>query len=520
MQNPPWITPDDEQETYLPSPDWIEAAIRRFASGAGITLFGRVFGRAFLAFSQIIFARYLGPEEFGLFAIVWTMLQMGSTIAPLGVDKGIIRYATHYWKTDVARLKGVIFQSIGISILAGLGMGVLLYLSAEFISVEIFKNAAMTPVIHGFAPMFALLTTIKVTAATSRVTQRMRYSVIIEDLLPSIATLTAFIPIYLLDYGLSGVIGSAAFGYLLSFVYGFLVIKQLFPEIFTRKLRAVSLLKELMTFSLPSWLAGAFSMFIIWINRLLVGVYRPEAEVGIFQACSQISLLFPIILSAINSVFSPMIADLYQKERNAELRELFIISTKWCVYLSLPLAILTVTIPQDLLQFLFGDGYETGSLALVVLSIGQIVNISTGSVGWMMMMTGNQTKWFWNTTIMLLSSVVMNIILTPHFGMVGAAAATSIGISVLYIIGLIQVRSILGYWPYDKRFRKVGFIAIVSLSLAIASLTFNISHSLSRVTLVLFVVLISITLILFTIGLDSEDREILRFIRQRLERKK
>jgi O-antigen/teichoic acid export membrane protein len=102
--------------------------------------------------------------------------------------------------------------------------------------------------------------------------------------------------------------------------------------------------------------------------------------------------------------------------------------------------------------------------------------------------------------------------------MVGAAAATSFGISVLYIIGLIQVRSILGYWPYDKRFRKVGFIAIMSLSLAIVSLTINITHSLSRVTLISFIILISIIFLLLIIGVDREDRELLRFIRQRLER--
>jgi len=519
MQNHPRKTPDNKPETCEINPDWFEAAIRRFATGAGITLFGRVFGRALFAFSQIIFARYLGPEEFGLFAIVWTMLQMGSTIAPLGVDKGIIRYATDYWKTDVARLKGVIIQSIGISILAGFGMGALLYFSAEFIAREIFKNAAMTPVIHGFAPIFTLLATIKVTAATSRVTQRMRYAVMLEDVLPSVTTLIVFIPVFLLNYGLPGVIGSAAFGYLLSFLCGFLAIYQLFPEIFSKGVRAVSSLRELMAFSLPSWLAGAFSMFVIWINRLLVGVYRPETEVGIFQACSQVSLLFPIILSAITAVFSPMIADLYHRERNVELRELFIISTKWCVYLSLPLAVLTITIPRDLLNLLFGEGYETGALTLVILSVGQIVNISTGSVGWMMMMTGNQTKWFWNTMAMLVSSVIMNVLLTPRLGITGAAIATSFGVGMMYIVGLFQVRSIIGYWPYDRRFRKVILIGGVMFSLASASLLIDIDQAVLRITAILFIMLVAFVILLWIIGLDWEDRVLIRFLKNRLLKK-
>ncbi|NIS79390.1 MAG: oligosaccharide flippase family protein [Anaerolineales bacterium] len=518
MQNPTKPTKGNEIETTKSGSQWTETALSRLASGTGIALFGRIFGRGFLIVGQILIARFLGPEAFGLYAIGWTMLQMGGTIAPLGLDKAAIQYATRYWQLDLAGLKGTIFQSLGLSTASGSIMALLLCLAAFPIAHDFFQNPDMTQVIRWFAPAFALISVTRVIAATTRVTQTMKYATTLEDVLPSVASLVLFIALYLLGFQLTAALGSVLTAYLLSFILGIFFLKRLFPEVFSRYPKATWMVREIMSFSLPTWLAGAFTMFIIWVNRLLVGVFRPEADVGIYQASSQISLLFALILSAITYVFSPMIANLFHRGKRHELQELFVISTKWGLYLSLPVFIIVITAPRELLTVLFGQIYQVGAPILFILAIGQLVNVASGSVGWMLMMTGHHIKWFWTTTAMLISSVIINIILTPQIGLMGAATATSLAVCSLYIIGLVQVRRHLGFWPYDKRYRKMLLASILSVGVVIASRYLNLDNPALRLTLTATLAIGVFGIGLFILGFDEEEGVILRHIGRRMFR--
>lgn len=515
MQVPPLDQSSPPQETPDQSSLWTDTVLNRFLSSTSIALFGRVFGRVLFVLAQIFFARYLGPEKFGLFAIGWTMLQMISTIAPLGLDKGIIRYATRYWESDPGSLKGTIIQTTGISVLSGTVLGIIFYFTADGIANIVFKNSDMKLVIQGFAPAIAFLTVIKLISATTRVTQRMQYAVILEDLLPSSASLMFFVLLFFLDYGLSAAINSAVLGYLVSLLLGFLIIRRLFPEIFSRHLKSTSSLRALLRFSIPSWLASSFVLFIVWINRLLVGVFQPESEVGIYQASSQISLLFTLITSAIAYVITPMIADLFNRGKTQEVQELFKSSTKWGLYLCLPIFLITIALPQEILQILFGVEYQSGAVALIILSIGQMATIATGAVGWMLMMTGNQNKWFWNTTIMLILSILINILVTPTFGIEGAATATAAGSSILFIIGLVQIRQIFGFWPYDKRYIKIVISTLLTAALVFLVRQIGITHAFARLLIVSPLTIVSFAFILYAYGLDHEDKVIIEIMRKR-----
>ncbi len=496
--------------------DWQDELLNRFVTGTGIALFGRVLGRFLFVLGQVIFARFLGPAEFGIYAIGWTLLQMLGTIAPLGLDKAVLRYATRYWKTNAADLKSLIFQTSGISLLSGISLGVLLYFSAPLVALKIFHNPDVTQVIRGLVPAFALLTVIRVIAAATRVTQKTQHAVVLEDLLPSSTSLLVFIPLFLLGFGLSAAIESVVVGYILSFVLGIITLRRLFPEIFTSQPKTTTSLRKLMAFSLPSWLAGTFALFIIWINRLLIGVYRPESEVGIYQAVSQITQLFPLLISSIAYIFSPMISDLYHQDKEDDLQELFVISTKWGLYMSLPLLLTTMFIPQGLLQLLFGNGYQTGGTALLILSIGQLINIASGFVGGMMLMTGRQVKWFWVTTIAISISLGVNIWLTPKLGLNGAAIATTLGLSMLSIIGLALVRSELGFWPYDKRYHKIVTASLVSAGAVFLTRLWKPEYQILRLAVIFVVAAGVFGLVLIAFGFDAEDLTAFRLIKDGL----
>jgi O-antigen/teichoic acid export membrane protein len=207
-----------------------------------------------------------------------------------------------------------------------------------------------------------------------------------------------------------------------------------------------------------------FSVFIVWVNRLIVGYFRPEEEVGFYQASSQVSLLFAIILSATASIFTPLIVELYKQEKSENINELFKISTKWGLYLSIPFFLIIALTPGEMMSVIFGPEYLAGSQVLLILITGQMINVASGSPGQILIMTGNQLAWMRLSLMMLLLSLLLNILLTPVIGLNGSAIATAIGMGGLNVFGLIVTWKRLKMWPYDMRYFK-GFIAtLITLS--------------------------------------------------------
>ena len=102
---------------------------------------------------------------------------------------------------------------------------------------------------------------------------------------------------------------------------------------------------------------GVFTPFLIWVEPLIVGHFRTPAETGVYQAVSQTSTVFAIILSAFAAIFLPLIADLYHKKEFARLEELFRISTKWGLYISLPVFVMLCVFPREILIYVFDGRY-------------------------------------------------------------------------------------------------------------------------------------------------------------------
>jgi O-antigen/teichoic acid export membrane protein len=274
----------------------------------------------------------------------------------------------------------------------------------------------------------------------------------------------------------------------------------------------------------PTLLAGIFNLLIQSSSTLLLGYFRSPAEAGIYQAAAQISTPPAVMLIAINAIFAPMIPSLHESGQKVRLNELFTVSTKWGLYASVPLFLMMILIPGQILTALFGGTYSGGAWSLVILSIAQLVNAGTGAVAFLLIMTHHERRWLLLSGSCSLGSLLLNWLLIPRWGVTGAAIATGFGISGLFILALFQVRKQLSLWPYDRRYFK-GLIAsiLVAIVLIAAKNVFGLSDLLSLI-MVGLVALAIFWAALILLGIDSEDRTFLATLmgafrrRLRLER--
>ena len=104
------------------------------------------------------------------------------------------------------------------------------------------------------------------------------------------------------------------------------------------------------------------------------------------------------------------------------------------------------------LMRIFGPDFESGWPVLVIGAVGQLVNCGVGSVGYLLLMSGNQKRLIKVQFVMTIISVVTNLSLIPTLGMVGAALAAA-GVNVGgNVWNLYEVRKALGISPYNRSY--------------------------------------------------------------------
>ena len=90
---------------------------------------------------------------------------------------------------------------------------------------------------------------------------------------------------------------------------------------------------------------------------------------------------------------------------------------------------------------LFGEEFKNGYLSLLILIVGQLVNALSGSVGYIMVMTGKQKQASIVFAISAALNIIMNLIFIPIFGIAGAAAARAASLILWNVTLVFYIRN-------------------------------------------------------------------------------
>ena len=167
------------------------------------------------------------------------------------------------------------------------------------------------------------------------------------------------------------------------------------------------------------------------------------AEVGVFGAATRVSLLVGFILVSINSVLVPRYAELYAKEDFVALAMIVKRASLLSTIFAIPICII-IFLQTEKIMLLFGESFVLGSNILIILTIGQLVNVFCGSVGYLLIISGFQELYRNITMASALLQMLLVVILAPILGGFGAALASSITLIGLNLVAMIGVYQKLG----------------------------------------------------------------------------
>jgi O-antigen/teichoic acid export membrane protein len=487
----------------------------KLAQGALVTLMGKVVASPLRFLVPILLARWLGPGTFGLYSIGWTILGIVEAIAPLGLDQGVVRFSAPQMHPDRAGLRSVLFQSIGVAGLSGIVCGGVFFVGAPWLATQVYGKPGLALVIQLFALAFPAAAVGVVCVAATRISQRMEFAVYVTDLCLPMLNLALVLAMVGLGWGLVGAVTAGVLAFNAAACLAMYFVGRLFPEVRTPDLPWTWMVKKLLAFSLPTSLSGIVVFLIYRVDRLLMGYFRSEGEVGIYQAVVLFSVLFEFVLAAFVSILTPMIVELERHPGQSQLEALYRLCTKWALYLAAPIVLVICFAPREIMRVVFGAPYVGGWLPLVILALGQWLNVAAVAIGPLHVMTGHQNRWLMITAGMLGLDLILCVCLVPVWGATGAAVSTAVSLGGMYVVGTIDVKRVLAIWPYDRRYRK-GLLALAVAGLCSAVIS---SWTLAPLIKVLAVAGVAVAAFGGTLGLlrlDPEDLEFVRLIGARL----
>jgi O-antigen/teichoic acid export membrane protein len=271
--------------------------------------------------------------------------------------------------------------------------------------------------------------------------------------------------------------------------------------------RRLGIERQVWSFSASMFGVGLMQFFMSQTDRVALGVYWGAREVGVYSVAAGLVVYEIIILQSVNQIFAPVISDLHSRGEHVVLGRLFQTLTKWMLGLTFPLAMVMIIFARPIMR-MFGHDFEAGWLVLVIGTFGQLVNCGVGSVGYLLLMSGNERRLVRVQAVMAAVMVVLCFKLVPHWGALGAAiaaATTNVGINLW---NLAEVRKSLKLSPYNRSYLKlvpsIGSALLITLIVSRASMSGRPSWIV--VVLSLLLAYGAFAVVAIAMGLDADDR--------------
>ncbi len=390
---------------------------------------------------QIFLARFLQAYEYGLFAFTWSCVIILGELLSFGFYNLIQRLIPEYRiNNQPAFLRGAVWAAAITILVSSLAIAILISAGLYgLVQAQLVSSAYADLLIVGALslPAFALADYISGIGRS--------YGWMIRAFAPT----ALFRPLALMGlfvgtiaFGVSSsaltAITCATIAIWLTLLLSLLIIGKAMPANDYQGTRNYKFLPWILA-ALPMMMISSFELLLFNIDVLMISWFLPPDQTGIYFAATKIMVLVALLNFAVGSAYTASYANHYLEDNQAALAKSIRRSASLTFYPSLLMIAGIILFKEELLS-LFGPGFEAASYVIFPLSIGLICRALVGPGERILMMTG---KHFTCGAIYLgtvILDIILNIILIPQYGLLGAAMATSVSFVVMALLLFIMVR--------------------------------------------------------------------------------
>jgi len=457
---------------------------------------------------QIILARLLLPEAFGLIAMIQIFMAIGQTLMDGGMTSSLIRTKD----PDQADYSTVFF----INLFASIGLYVLLFFAAPFIA-SFFNQELLTLIIRVYTLSFVIQALVGV--QTTRLTKEMNFKLQMYMQIPS--TLLGGIVGVVLAYKGYGVWSLVWMQLTVSFLFmlqhwfrtdwrpSFIIDgeKFKFHFIFGYKLTFSALLTAVYTNSYTLVIAKMFS----------------AAQLGFYNQANTLRM-YPVrnLTVALQKVTYPLFSSI--QDDDLKLKRVFKKITQVVFYIIYPVMLVLILIAEPLFRFILTEKWLPAVPYFQILCIAAIVYpLSMYNLN--IILAKGRSDLHFKLEVLKKGGSVLFLLLIIPFGIWGAVYASAISMFIHAFVNSYYSGRLIGY-PLAEQIKDLFSIIIIGLfsfvlTLGILVFLLNniIKHDFLLVAIVSILLLFSYILVSFIFNIQSL-KEIISLIKKVLRKVK
>jgi len=194
------------------------------------------------------------------------------------------------------------------------------------------------------------------------------------------------------------------------------------------------------------WLSVSFGFFIIAfsgvlfksVDIIMTAILVNYKSAGMYAIAVQLAAMTILGLTVVRSIYLDRLTDLHDKKQLLKMQKLISTSSLQTLSISMPIAFLLIVFGKRLLG-LFGEPFTDAYLPMVILLLSSLISSFTGMVNGLMIKAYPKTLIFF-LFLTLAIQVILNLLLIPALGILGAATGSAISVILLNVFSYSFIR--------------------------------------------------------------------------------
>ena len=388
----------------------------------------RVVSAGIAYISQVLLARWMGSFEYGIFVFVWVWVLILGGLAPLGLSSATMRFVPEYRETGrLDLLRGLLVRAPVIAVTASTAIAL-----AGAACLAMFGHMLAD---YYLLPFFLILfclpmyTLVDVQDGIARGYGWMDVALVPPYILRPLLLLLAMLGVYAAGLELSALsaAGAAVFACWVSAIVQSVQLKKRVAADMEPGRHAYQSDLWIRT-SLPLLLFHGFELLLQNTDILVLSRYVDPSQVAVYFAALKTISLVAFVHFAVGAAAANRFSAHNARGEREELQGAVRDTVKWTFWPSLAGAVVLLLLGKPLL-WLFGAEFTSGYPVMFVLAAGLMIRAAMGPVEFILNMLGEQKICAAILFAAAALNLALNFALIPEFGLMGAAAATSVSMA-------------------------------------------------------------------------------------------
>lgn len=425
----------------------------------------------------IVLARLLDPESYGLLYFALSILAVATLLSSLGFGRSAARYLTEYDERNAGQVphiieSSILYTAVPLAIVAG----ALLFFAAEL--TAFLGEPGLEPFLLLGTAFLIGSTTVKYTRRVLQGFKKIRLSAVVmvtDAVLKSIVAITLAI----LGYGPIG----AFFGYVL----GGLVAGLLGAAFTYRQYRAYErtqiedgLRRRLFEYAMPLSLTASGDILIKRVDIILIGFFLTPVFVSYYTISKQLVKFAKFPASSLGFAISPRYKEQYEQGNVSRAARLYEDALTGMLLVYVPATAGLILVAGPTIELVFGAEYSGAVPVLQVLSLFLVAQTVTYVTSSGLDYLGQATLRAYAKGGVAIGNFVLNLLLIPTIGIIGAAISTVVayGVYALLNVYIMHLELTLSWRRIGRDLGRIVAIT-AAMALVVATLTGSIAGLLS-----------------------------------------